>query len=63
MNYTADDATLYYPSVFSDPIEGKVMDRTAYRNSNKLLYPKFESASRDIRMKDIGKGLISSVVF
>ena len=56
-SYAAQNATLFYNSVFKQPIEGILKDRAVRRNSANLRYPYFESNSRDIQMDDIGDGV------
>lgn len=57
MSYTAYDAVLHYTAIFGKPVEGILKDRATRRSSNNLVYPKFESKSRNIEMNDIGDGV------
>ncbi len=57
MSYTATNAVLHYNSIFKQPVEGKLKDRAIRRDNDDLAYPKFESNSRTIEMKDIGEGV------
>jgi len=56
-SYAAKNATLFYNSVFKQPIEGILKDRAVRRTSTNLRYPYFESNSRNIQMDDIGDGV------
>jgi hypothetical protein len=55
--YTAENATLHYKSVFKMPLEGKVTDRVAKRKPTGMAVPVFESKNRDVRIDDIGQGV------
>ncbi|CAA6817670.1 MAG: Unknown protein [uncultured Aureispira sp.] len=56
-SYAVQNATLFYNSVFKQPIKGMLKDRAVRRSSTNLRYPYFESNSRDIQMDDIGDGV------
>jgi hypothetical protein len=55
--YTAENATLIYPSVFKNPLEGKVTDQITNRKPSGMTTPVFESKNRDVRIDDIGEGV------
>lgn len=56
-SYDAPNATLYYPSIFKQPIEGTLKDQIHNQQAKDQRFPKFASSSRDIQMDDIGKGV------
>lgn len=56
-DYTAEGSTLYYRSVFKQPIKGALKDRIHDQSAANQRFPKFSSSSRNIQMDDIGKGV------
>ncbi len=56
--YTAPEATLYHPNLFTGPVKGKFLDKIV-TNSPALRssYPRFESSEKRISLQNIGPGV------